>query len=225
MTKFDFVPSGRGCGHRGSARQGTGCGTASLARSFSQRPSKLPLDMIRRRSLGLALAVRNSANGFTRKHDMGSLGSADRFALPFGVESGSRRQAAGRGRRRKGPTQCLRGTREIAEAFPGRLCGAWSWSGVREWPKGGDLCGPAAARGASMVARTDSGMVREIVRPRCRGVHLSRQEGGGRTGAEGRKRFLQGLRRKWPLPCATAMAAIALRTLWRPEALRRIPPM
>src|SRR5690349_3402504 len=48
-------------GHLELASAVVGCGAANFFRSFSQSPSKLPLDMISRRSLGLAWAARNSA--------------------------------------------------------------------------------------------------------------------------------------------------------------------
>src|SRR5260370_8451429 len=41
-----------------------GCGAPSFFRSFSQRPSKLPFDMISTKTLGLAFTATNSATAF-----------------------------------------------------------------------------------------------------------------------------------------------------------------
>src|SRR5207302_6811204 len=47
--------------HRELASAGVRCGAFNFFRSFSQSPSKLPLDMMSSRSLGLAFAARKSA--------------------------------------------------------------------------------------------------------------------------------------------------------------------
>src|SRR5215831_15306992 len=88
-------------GHPGFAPAGTGSEASSLARSFSHRPSKLPLDIMSRRSLALALATRKSAMASPPETTSASLPSARTEAATV---SGSRRfprRAAARGKRRR----------------------------------------------------------------------------------------------------------------------------
>src|SRR5260370_233682 len=74
--------------HRELASAVAGCGSSNFFRSFSQSPSKLPLDMMSRRSLGLAFAARNSAMASPPETTFASLSRAR--TLPATV-SGSRR--------------------------------------------------------------------------------------------------------------------------------------
>src|SRR6516164_6041277 len=99
--------------HPGFAPAGTGSAASSLARSFSHRPSKLPLDMMSKRSLALALATRKSAMASPPETTSASLPSVRTEAATV---SGSRRFSS--------PSCCARKTPPSAtQSASARACG------------------------------------------------------------------------------------------------------
>src|SRR5262249_27822162 len=99
--------------HPGFAPAGTGREASSLARSFSQRPSKLPLDMMSKRSLALALATRKSAMASPPETTSACLPSVRTEAATV---SGSRRFSS--------PSCCARKTPPSAtRSASARACG------------------------------------------------------------------------------------------------------
>ena len=141
-------------GHLELASAVAGCGAPNFFRSFSQSPSKLPLDMISRRSLGLALAARNSAMASPPETTLAFFAEcANACGDGFRDRGDFRRRVAAREKLRR----ARRGRREPA------LAASVSWKTLRrmELERGSRMAHRRRLgqrpRAASMVARTAVG--------------------------------------------------------------------